>query len=127
VDLNDLVEPLTTLTDRYGDATALERWVRARKMLEEARKAEMLRERIAGRLIARTTVSRMVDHIDVGFRLLLSDAPRTIAARLAPHDMTAATVLIRDVMTQVLTASRSQLAAALLADDPMAPLLEAAE
>lgn len=127
VDLGDLAEPLTALTEKYGDARAFENWVKCRKALEEARKAEMLRERIEGRLIARTTVVRMLDHIDVAFRLLLSDAPRSIATRLAAHDMTAATALVRDVMQQSLGAARDHMAASLAADDPMAPLMEAAE
>jgi hypothetical protein len=126
VNLEHLAEPLTTLTERYGDAPALAAWVKCRKMLEEARKAEMLRVRLQGRLIARTTVVRMIDHVDVAFRLLLSDAPRTIATRLATPDMPAATALIRDVMTQVLEAARDHIAASLAADDEMAPLVEAA-
>jgi hypothetical protein len=126
-DLAELAEPLTTLTEKYGDARDFERWVKCRKMLEEARKAEMLRERIEGRLVARTSVVRMLDHVDVGFRLLLSDAPRSIATRLAAQDMTTATALVRDVMTQILSAARDHMAASLAADDPMAPLLEAAE
>lgn len=126
-DLADLAEPLTTLTERYGDAPALERWVRCRKTLEDARKAEMLRGRIQGRLIARTTVIRMIDHVDVAFRLLLSDAPRTIATRLSAADMPGATAMVRDVMTQVLEAAIDHMSASLEADDPMAPLMEAAE
>jgi hypothetical protein len=124
--LEELAEPLTTLTERYGDARELAAWVKCRKMLEEARKAQMLRARIEGRLIARTTVVRMIDHIDVAFRLLLSDAPRTIATRLSTPDMPAATALIRDVMQQVLGAARDHMAASLAADDEMAPLMEAA-
>jgi hypothetical protein len=69
----------------------------------------------------------MLDHIDVAFRLLLSDAPRSIATHLAPQDMTAATSRIRDVMSQILVAAREHMAASLEADDTMAPLLEAAE
>lgn len=126
-DLDALSEPLTTLTEQYGDAPAFERWVRCRKSLEEARKAEMLRARIEGRLIARTTVVRMIDHVDVAFRLLLADAPRTIATRLSAPDTAAATAMIRDVMSQALEAARDHMAAALDADDEMAPLMEAAE
>jgi hypothetical protein len=125
--LADLAEPLTTLTEKYGDAHEFAGWVKCRKMLEEARKAEMLRERIEGRLVARTTVVRMLDHIDVAFRLLLSDAPRSIATRLAAEDMTGATALIRDVMSQILSAGREHLEASFAADDPMSALLEAAE
>jgi hypothetical protein len=126
-DLADLSEPLTTLTERYGSAPAMSGWVKCRKTLEEARKAEMLRERVAGRLIARTTVVRMIDHAAAAFRILLSDAPRTIATRLGATDMPTATALIRDVMSQHLTAAQSHMAASLEADDPMAPLMEAAE
>lgn len=126
-DLADLSEPLTTLTERYGSAASMSAWVKSRKTLEEARKAEMLRERIAGRLIARTTVVRMVDHVDSAFRILLSDAPRTIATRLGAADMPAATALIRDIMSQHLEAAQSHMVSSLEADDPMLPLMEAAE
>jgi hypothetical protein len=126
-DLADLAEPLTTLTETYGEARAFDTWVKCRKTLEEARKAAMLRQRIEGRLVPRTTVTRMLDHVDVAFRLLLSDAPRSIATHLAPQDMTAATRRIRDVMSQILSACRDHMAASLAADDTMAPLLEAAE
>jgi hypothetical protein len=126
-ELADLSEPLTTLTERYGSAPAMAAWVKSRKTLEEARKAEMLRERVAGRLIARTTVVRMIDHADSAFRILLSDAPRTIATRLGCADMPTATALIRDIMGQHLSAAQSHMVASLEADDPMAPLMEAAE
>jgi hypothetical protein len=127
IDLADLAEPLTALTEKYGDARSFDGWVKCRKTLEEARKAELLRLRIEGRLVPRTTVMRMLDHVDVAFRLLLSDAPRSIATHLAPQDMTAATSRIRDVMGQILNASREHVAASLEADDTMAPLQEAAE
>lgn len=127
VDLAELEQPLTELTERYGSAEAFCNWVKSRKMLEEARKAELLRERIAGRLIARTTVVRMVDHFDAACRLLLTDAPRTIATRLGCADMTAAAALVRDVMSQQLDAALSHMIASLDADDPMMPLAEAAE
>jgi hypothetical protein len=126
-DLATLAEPLTALTNAYGDAVGLERWVKCRKTLEEARKAELLRLRIEGRLVARTTVTRMIGHVDLGFRLLLSDAPRSIATHLAPENMAAATTLVRDVMSQILSAARDHMAASLEADDTLAPLLEAAE
>lgn len=126
-DLDELGKILTRLTEDFGEAPAVERWVRCRKWLEEARKAEMLRARVEGRLVARTSVVRMIDHVDVAFRLLLADAPRTIATRLGVPDMPAATAMIRDVMGQLLTAARDQMAGSLEADDPMAPLLEAAE
>lgn len=126
-DLGDLSEPLTTLTERYGSAPAMTNWVKCRKTLEEARKAEMLRERVAGRLIARTTVVRMIDHVDGAFRLLLSDAPRTIATRLGLPDTAGSAALIRDIMSQHLEAAQSHMIASLEADDPMAPLAEAAE
>jgi hypothetical protein len=125
--LAELAEPLTVLTERYGNAKEFEGWIRGRKALEEARKAQMLRERIEGRLIARTTVVRMVDHIDTAFRLLLSDAPRAIATRIAPQDVAATAALIRDVMSQHLVACRTKMDDSLAADDPMAPLAEAAE
>lgn len=125
-DLAELADPLTELTERYGSAPAFTAWVKARKQLEEARKAEMLRERVAGRLIARTTVDRMIDHLDVAFRLLLTDAPRAIAIRLGCANAADAGRVIRDMMGQHLTAAQTQMAAALEADDPMAPLTEAA-
>lgn len=126
-ELAELSEPLTTLTERYGSSSAMAAWVKCRKILEEARKAEMLRERVAGRLIARTTVVRMIDHADGAFRILLSDAPRTIATRLGCTDMPRATATIRDIMSQHLAAAQSHMVASLESDDPMAPLMEAAE
>jgi hypothetical protein len=126
-ELADMAEPLTSLTERYGDAKAFELWIRCRKALEEARKAEMLRERIEGRLIARTTVVRMLEHIDAAFRLLLSDAPRSIATRIAPHDSARVASLVRDCMQQHLRTCREHMDQSLANDDPMAPLVEAAE
>lgn len=125
--LAELAEPLTALTERYGDAREFESWIRGRKALEEARKAQMLRERLEGRLIARTTVVRMFDHLDTTFRLLLSDAPRAIATRIAPQDVATVAALVRDVMSQHLVACRSKLDVSLASDDPMAALAEAAE
>lgn len=126
-DLDELAEPLGRLTTIYGDARDFAGWVKCRKILSEAQKAEMLKERIEGRLIARTTVVRMVDEVDVAFRLLLADTPRTIATRLSCADMATAVALIRDVMSQALAAARDRMAARLEADDPMVPLAEAAE
>lgn len=126
-DLGELEEPLTVLSEKYGNAKEFEAWLRARKALEEARKAQMLRERLEGRLIARTTVVRMFDHIDTAFRLLLSDAPRSIATRIAPQDVAAVAALVRDVMSQHLDACKGKLDNSLASDDPMAPLAEAAE
>lgn len=127
LDLGALEEPLTTLTERYGDVREFEGWVRTRKALEEARKAEMLRERIEQRLIARTTVNRMLEHVDVAFRLLLSDAPRAIATRIAPQEVAAVAALVRDVMSQHLKSCREHMDQSLAADDPLAALAEAAE
>jgi hypothetical protein len=127
IDLDTLEEPLTTLTERYGDVRDFEGWVRTRKALEEARKAEMLRERIEGRLIARTTVNRMLEHVDMAFRLLLSDAPRAIATRIAPQEVASVAALVRDVMSQHLKSCREHMDQSLAADDPLAPLAEAAE
>lgn len=127
VDLDELARLLNVITERFGDLATVQLHVKARKMLEEARKAAMLRERIEGRLIARSTVARMVDHVDVAFRLLLTDAPRTIAIRLSAPDVAAATAMIRDIMRQHLEAARDHMAASLEADDPMQPLAEAAE
>lgn len=125
--LADLEEPLATVTEHYGTAPAFAGWIRCRKSLEEARKAEMLRERVEGRLIARTTVVRMLDHLDVAFRLLLTDAPRSIATRLGVADVAEAARVVRDVMSQHLVAARDHMTASLDADDPTAPLMEAAE
>lgn len=127
VELADLAEPLTSLTEAYGDVREFESWVKSRKALEEARKAEMLRERIEGRLIARTTVVRMVDHVDSGFRLLLSDAPRAIATRIAPQDVARVAAMVRDIMSQHLKTCRDHMDQSLANDDPMAALVEAAE
>jgi hypothetical protein len=125
--LAELAEPLTVLTERYGDARDFEGWIRGRKALEEARKAQMIRERLEGRLIARTTVVRMFEHLDTAFRLLLSDAPRSIATRIAPQDVAHVAALVRDVMSQHLAACRGKIDVSLASDDPMAPLAEAAE
>lgn len=125
--LAELAEPLTVLTENYGDAREFEGWIRARKALEEARKAQMIRERLEGRLIARTTVVRMFDHIDTAFRLLLSDAPRALATRIAPQDVAAVGALAREIMSQHLVTCRDKLNQSLASDDPMAPLAEAAE
>lgn len=125
--LAELAEPLTVLTESYGDAREFEQWIRARKALEEARKAQMLRERLEGRLIARTTVVRMFDHIDTAFRLLLSDAPRALATRIAPQDVAAVGALAREIMSQHLVTCRDKLNQSLASDDPMAALAEAAE
>lgn len=125
--LAELAEPLTVLTESYGDAKEFEGWIRARKALEEARKAQMIRERLEGRLIARTTVVRMFDHIDTAFRLLLSDAPRALATRIAPQDVAAVGALAREIMSQHLVTCRDKLNQSLASDDPMAALAEAAE
>lgn len=127
VDLDELAALLNRITERFGDLATVQPHVKCRKLLEEARKAAMLRERIEGRLIARTTVVRMVGHIDSAFRQLLTDAPRTIATRLSAPDMAAAVAMIRDVMGQALEAARDHMVASLEADDPMLPLAEAAE
>lgn len=127
IDLRELAEPLTALTEKHGDAKEFEGWIRARKALEEARKAQMLRERLEGRLIARTTVNRMIDHVDTAFRLLLSDAPRSIATRIAPQDVASVAAQIREQMSQHLATAREQLDQSLASDDPMAALAEAAE
>ena len=126
-DLGALAEPLTVLSERYGNAKEFEGWIRARKALEEARKAQMLRERLEGRLIARTTVARMFEHVDTAFRLLLSDASRAIATRIAPQDVAATAALVRDVMSQHLDACKGKIDLSLASDDPLAPLAEAAE
>lgn len=125
--LGELAEPLTVLSERYGNAKEFEGWIRARKALEEARKAQMLRERLEGRLIARTTVARAFDHIDAAFRLLLADASRAIATRIAPQDVAPVAALVRDVMSQHLDACKSKIEISLASDDPLAPLAEAAE
>lgn len=127
IDLALLAQPLTALTEKYGDVREFEAWIRARKALEEARKAQMLRERLEQRLIARTTVVRMFEHVDTAFRLLLSDAPRSIATRIAPQAVAEVAALIRETMSQHLVTCRSQLDQSLANDDPMAALAEAAE
>lgn len=127
VDLESLVEPLSTLTEHYGSSKEFSDWVKCRKTLEEALKAQMLRERVAGRLIARTTVERMVEKIDEAFRLMLSDAPRSIATRIAPNDMANTTAVIRDAMEQILQRGKTDMVMVLQADDPLSPLMEAAE
>ena len=87
----------------------------------------MLRERVAGRLVARTTVERMIQKVDDAFRLMLTDAPRTVATQIAPNDMARCTAVVRDALEQILTKGKEQLLMSLQADDPLAPLMEAAE
>jgi hypothetical protein len=101
--------------------------VMQRKHLAAARREEMHQARVAGRLIARTTVEHMISHLDVAFRLLLTDAPRKIATQVAPQDMTRTAALVRDTMGQALDAARGHMIASLQNDDPLAPLVEAAE
>jgi hypothetical protein len=127
VDLASLVEPLSTLTERYSDAKEFAAWIKCRKALEEALKAQMLRERVAGRLIARTTVQRMIEKIDDAFRLMLTNAPRTIATQIAPNDMARCTQVVRDALEQILSKGQEQMLMSLRADDPEADLVEAAE
>ena len=125
--LDDVEQPLAQLCQAYGSHAAFAGWLHSLKKLEDARRSKMLRERVEGRLIPRTTAVRMIDHVDTAFRLILSDAPRTIATRLSAPDMAAAVAMIRDVLSQTLETARDQVAAAIENDDPMAPLMEAAE
>jgi len=127
IDLESLVEPLSTLTEKYGSSKEFSDWVKCRKTLEEALKAQMLRERVAGRLIARTTVDRMIQKVDDAFRLMLTDAPRTVATQVAPNDMARCTAVVRDALEQILSKGKEQMLMSLRADDPLAPLVEAAE
>lgn len=131
---NEVHELLAVLTEErpeplqdLRDPVLVERWVRTHKLTEEAIKAKRLRERVERCLIPRTTVVNMLAHSDVAFRLLLSDAPRAIATRLAADDMTKAAALIRDILSQHLDVARERMATSLEADDPTAPLVEAAE
>jgi hypothetical protein len=125
IDLESLVEPLTALTEKYGDHREFTKWIGARKALSQARREEMLQARVAGKLIARTTVERMISHVDVAFRLILSDAPRSIATRIAPENMAAVASIIRGAMEQILNAGRTHMLESLHADDPSSPLMEA--
>jgi hypothetical protein len=125
VGLASLVEPLATLTQMYGDARVMSHWVQTRKHLAAAMREEMLLARVAGRLIARTTVDRMIEKIDSAFRLMLSDAPRTIATRIDPGNMVATSAIVRDQLEQILKACQAMMLDSLKADDPMAPLTEA--
>ena len=69
----------------------------------------------------------MIQKIDDAFRLMLTDAPRTIATQIAPTDMARCTQVVRDVLEQILSKGRDQMLMSLRADDPLAPLMEAAE
>jgi hypothetical protein len=69
----------------------------------------------------------MLSHLDVGFRLLLTDAPRKIATRIAPNEMVTVSAIVRDAMEQILEAAKAQMLTSLAADDPLLPLAEAAE
>lgn len=127
VDLERLEEPLRTLTLVYGDAPQMAPWIQQRKHLAAARKEEMLQARVAGRLIARTTVERLIQKVDDAFRLMLTDAPRTIATQIAPTDMARCSAVARDAMEQILTKCKDQMVMSLRADNPLASLEEAAE
>ncbi len=127
VDLKSLLEPLSTLTERYGDSKEFTAWVKCRKTLEEALKAQRLRQHVEGCLIARRTVQRMIEKVDDAFRLMLTDAPRSIATRIAPNDMAHCSQIVRDALEQILTKGKEQMIMSLQADDPEASLTEAAE
>lgn len=127
VNLGTLIEPLSTLTEQYGDAKEFTGWVKSRKILEDALKAQRMRERVEGRLIARTTVQRMIEKVDDAFRLMLTDAPRTVATQVAPNDMARCTAVVRDALEQILSKGKEQMLLSLRADDPEADLMEAAE
>lgn len=116
-------EPLTATKD----PVMVERWVRTHKLTEEAIKAKRLRERVERNLIPKTTVDRIFGAVETGFRLLLSDTPRALAIRIAPERQVEITAMVRDLMSQHLTAARDRMVAILEADDPTEPLLEAAE
>jgi ATP-dependent protease HslVU (ClpYQ) ATPase subunit len=126
IDLGSLEQPLATLTERYGDAKEMSAWVQARKNLAAARREELQLSRVQGRLIARTTVQRMMDHLDAALRVLVNDTPRKIATMLGHHDPRILTV-VRDGLEQQISAAKAQMQQSLLADDPLAPLQEAAE
>jgi len=127
IDLQSLVEPLSTLTEKYGDSKEFAAWTKCRKTLEDALKAQRMRERVEGRLIARTTVDRMIGKIDEAFRLMLTDAPRTVATQVAPNDMARCTQVVRDALEQILWKAKDHMLMSLRADDPEADLMEAAE
>lgn len=126
IDLDSLEEPLATLTEKYGDAKEMSAWVQARKNLAAARREELQLSRVQGRLVARTTVLRMMEHLDAALRVLVSDTPRKIATMLGHHDPRILTV-VRDGLEQQIAAAKAQMQQSLLADDPLAPLQEAAE
>jgi hypothetical protein len=65
--------------------------------------------------------------VDTAFRLMLTDAPRSIATRIAPQDVAPVAALIRETISQFLATCRTQLDQSLESDDPMAALAEAAE
>jgi hypothetical protein len=125
VDLQSLVEPLATLTNIYGDSKEFSGWISSRKHLAAALREEMLQQRVAGRLIPRRTVERMLQSLDTAFRLILTDAPRSIATRIAPTTMVSTAAIIRDNLEQILKTAREQMLDCLSTDDVMAPLTEA--
>jgi hypothetical protein len=124
--LDSLEEPLATLTERYGDAKEMSAWVQARKNLAAARREELQLSRVQGRLIARTTVLRMMDHLDAALRVLVSDTPRKIATMLGHHDPRILST-VRDGLEHQISAAKAQMQQSLLADDPLAALQDAAE
>jgi len=126
IDLDSLEEPLAALTEKYGDAKEMSAWVQARKNLAAARREELQLSRVQGRLIARTTVLRMMEHLDAALRVLVSDTPRKIATMLGHHDPRILSV-VRDGLEQQIAAAKAQMQQSLQADDPLAPLQEAAE
>ena len=124
----DQIEGLTLrqLTDRHGGAEPFYMWVRARKELAMARRAEEQLARLQGRLIARTTVQAIFGYLDALSSILLRDLPRNISQRYAPKDRETAEEYIRAQTSRALTVARDQATRLLRADDPTAPLKDPA-
>lgn len=124
----DQIESLTLrqLTDRHGGAEPFYMWVRARKELAMARRAEEQLARLQGKLIPRTLVEHIFGLLDGLTRRLLQDAARNISVQVAPHDRERAEAIVRDQISQQLTVAKDQARRTLLADDPTAPLKDPA-
>lgn len=84
IDVAALAElPLRELLRRFGTETRFRDWLASLKQIEDIREKRLRNDESVGRLIEREYVRKhVVQHIEAGNRRLLSDLPKTIAARV---------------------------------------------
>src|SRR5690606_22190925 len=75
--------PFREVTEQYGTSEQFHGWVRARKEMAMAKRAEEQLARYKGMLIPLTLVDHIFGHIDRLHRMLLTDAAETLAGRLS--------------------------------------------